>query len=139
MEKQSRYPSVVSLAVVVAMVFLTCPLRAGVEAGGTEQQPSITEPGKTRVLEMSWWSVDGGGGVSNSADLRIVAAIGQPDTGQSVAGHQALASGVWAGVVEESMIFNDGFESGDTDAWSGAVIAKKNGSSTKNPKEKNDV
>ncbi len=68
---------------------------------------------------LSWWSVDGGGGVSTGGGFVITAAIGQPDTGSSGGCGAALRGGLWSGAAPcDTPLFCDGFESSDTAAWS---------------------
>ena len=67
--------------------------------------------------DLSWHSIDGGGGVSTGGSLSLIGAIGQPESGRSENGAQALSGGLWASS-QTSHLFSDGFESGDTLQWS---------------------
>jgi len=67
--------------------------------------------------DLSWHSIDGGGGVSAGGSLSLIGAIGQPESGLSESGAQTLAGGLWASS-QTSHLFSDGFESGDTLQWS---------------------
>ncbi|RLE19588.1 MAG: hypothetical protein DRJ65_20085 [Acidobacteria bacterium] len=66
--------------------------------------------------DLSWHSIDGGGGVSASGGLSLVGAIGQPESGLSAGGTQALVGGLWASS-KTPLLFSDGFESGDVLQW----------------------
>ncbi len=64
-----------------------------VAAGATSAQP----------FEISWWSIDGGGGVSSGATFEVRGVIGQPDAGVMTGGTFTLHGGflAGAGVVQE--------------------------------------
>jgi hypothetical protein len=48
--------------------------------------------------DLSWWTVDGGGGASSGGDFSLSGTIGQPDTGVPMSGGEyALTGGFWAG------------------------------------------
>ena len=47
--------------------------------------------------EISWSTIDGGGGRSTGGDYAIVGTIGQPDAGGMSGGDFSLAGGFWAG------------------------------------------
>ena len=72
---------------------------------------------------MSWWTTDGGGGVSASGPYRLSATMAQPDTGTLAASGFTLSGGYWAanGAQQEPPLFANGFESGDTSGWSQTV------------------
>jgi hypothetical protein len=83
----------------------------------TPTEPTATQTTGTRDPDdLSWHSVDGGGGISSSGNLSLIGAIGQPESGLSAGGTQALAGGLWAST-QTSHLFSDGFESGDTLQW----------------------
>ena len=50
--------------------------------------------------EVNWWTVDGGGGVSQSAggQYTLQGTIGQADVGSSSGGDYSLEGGFWAGL-----------------------------------------
>lgn len=75
-----------------------------------------------QAFSLSWWSVDGGGAVTSGGTFSLTGAIGQPDVGAAYRGGFAFDAGVWS-VELEPGIFYDGFESGDTGAWSAVVGA----------------
>lgn len=79
------------------------------------------------AFEIVWQSVDGGGGLSSTGgDFSLSATIGQPDAAPTMTGlNFSLTPGFWAFATPEGPpepepcgIFCDGFESGDTSAWS---------------------
>lgn len=49
-------------------------------------------------LDFSWFTVDGGGGVSTTGVYEISGTIGQPDAGGATAGNLKLEGGFWSGV-----------------------------------------
>ena len=48
--------------------------------------------------ELSWWTVDGGGGTSSGGDYALSGTIGQPDAGSMSGGEYAIEGGFWARV-----------------------------------------
>lgn len=88
---------------------------------GTESPDRSVElpPGSAKQADdLSWWTVDSGGGVATGGDLALEATIGQPEEGTATGGGWAFSGGLWAGEVDSGHIFYDGFESGDTSGWS---------------------
>lgn len=73
----------------------------------------------TAANAMDWWSVDAGGGVATDGQWTIQSTIAQPDAGR-IAGGGFLIEGGFSLPPEptETPLFADGFESGDTGAWS---------------------
>ena len=47
--------------------------------------------------EITWWTVDSGGGLSTSGDYALRGTIGQHDTGALTGGSYTLAGGCWGG------------------------------------------
>jgi len=45
--------------------------------------------------ELSWWTVDGGGGTSTGGDYAVSGMIGQPDAGEMSGGDYAISGGFW--------------------------------------------
>lgn len=87
---------------------------------------SSTEPTvEVKLLapyDMSWWSVDGGGGTSSGGAFAVTGAIGQPDAGAAGGCAVVLDGGLWSGPIPcETPLFCDGFESGGSGAWSGVT------------------
>ena len=62
-----------------------------------------------------------GGGQAASDNYAVQLTVGQPATGSAASGNYSVGVGFWHGVVPEEEIFADGFESGDTSAWSSTV------------------
>lgn len=77
----------------------------------------------TTALALRAVTIDGGG-VSSAAggSYTLAATLGQPDTGLSLGGIYALQGGFQP--VAGHTFFADGFESGDTSAWSAAVAGR---------------
>jgi hypothetical protein len=51
-------------------------------------------------VAISWWTVDGGGGMSQGGDYTLQGTIGQPDAGSAQGGDYSLAGGFWAGMID---------------------------------------
>ncbi len=49
--------------------------------------------------DLSWWTVDGGGGTASGGSYILVGAIGQPDAGILTGGDYTLGGGFWGGGV----------------------------------------
>lgn len=49
--------------------------------------------------DLSWWTVDGGGGTASGASYTLVGTIGQPDAGILTGGNYTLGGGFWRGGV----------------------------------------
>lgn len=47
--------------------------------------------------ELSWWTVDGGGGTSSGGPYSLSGTIGQPDAGEYAGGRYTLLGGFWPG------------------------------------------
>lgn len=62
---------------------------------------AFTIAGAPHTLELSWFTVDGGGNgqdcFSNLSGLRLCGTAGQPDAGAAQAGTFILNSGFWVG------------------------------------------
>lgn len=95
------------------------PARAE-EPSSAPSADGIAAASARQGFDMSWWSVDGGGDHSTGGDFALTAAIGQPESGATGTCSQALDGGLWSGVLSSVALFCDGFESGDTSAWSGS-------------------
>ncbi len=109
------------------IVALFAAAGAGAGAPATAGEPSST-PGPTAEIkllapyDMSWWSVDGGGGTSSGGSFSVTGAVGQPDAGAADGCGATLGGGLWSGHLPcVTPLFCDGFESGDSDAWSGVT------------------
>ena len=69
-------------------------------------------------FELSLYTIDGGGLFSTGGPFALTSSIGQPDAGTMTGGAYGLTGGFIQAQTDESLIFRDGFESGDTSAWS---------------------
>lgn len=69
--------------------------------------------------DLSWFTIDGGGGQSTAGDYTLVGTVGQLDTAGSGGGSYWLEGGFWS-LPGSDFIFGDGFESGGTSQWSAA-------------------
>jgi len=47
--------------------------------------------------EISWYTIDGGGGTSSGGPYTLTGTIGQPDAGWSIGGKYELLGGFWPG------------------------------------------
>ena len=47
--------------------------------------------------EISWWTIDGGGGTSSGGGYEISGTIGQPEAGVMAGGSYVLSGGFWPG------------------------------------------
>ena len=45
--------------------------------------------------DLSWWTVDAGGGTASGGSYTLTGTIGQPDTGTLTGGDHTLSSGFW--------------------------------------------
>ena len=50
-------------------------------------------------FDVSWWTVDGGGGAASGGSYTLTGAIGQPDAGTLAGGDYTLGGGFWGGGV----------------------------------------
>jgi hypothetical protein len=48
--------------------------------------------------EITWFTIDGGGGQSEGGGYTLVGTIGQPDAGVLIGGGYTLSGGFWSGV-----------------------------------------
>jgi hypothetical protein len=73
----------ISCAVIAAALSLTVavPVLAG-DGSGTD---------------LSWWTADAGGAVSEGGGYRLGGTVGQPDAGVLTGGEYMLSGGFWAG------------------------------------------
>ena len=53
-------------------------------------------------FNLTWWTVDGGGGTSTSASYSPSGSLGQPDAGVLTGGGYILGGGFWPGRVRQS-------------------------------------
>lgn len=73
-----------------------------------------------QALNLSWRTLDAGGGVSAAGVTALQGTVGQPDAGILAGGTYAVVGGFWRGAreIRNHLIFADGFASGSTSAWS---------------------
>jgi len=45
--------------------------------------------------DLSWWTVDGGGGIASGGPYTLTGTIGQPDAGTLTGGDYTLGGGFW--------------------------------------------
>jgi hypothetical protein len=86
----------------------------------TETVPS-EKAASDRNFDVVSWSVDGGGGGISGGNFGLISGAGEPENGVSSGSTFGFAGGLWTTApLQESdtRIFCDGFESGDTGAWS---------------------
>lgn len=72
-------------------------------------------------LDLSWYTLDAGGGTSAGGAYRLHGTLGQADAGVLTGGAFILTGGLQVVPDASGGIFRDGFESGDVNAWSSAV------------------
>jgi len=60
---------------------------------------AVTVVSAQGLFSLDWWTVDGGGGLSQGDDYSLHGGIGQPDAAQSQSdnGQYSLSGGFWAG------------------------------------------
>jgi hypothetical protein len=98
--------------------------RAGPEV---VQQPKVAERTATESTpdrqpdDLSWWTVDGGGGESSGGSYTLTATAGQPDAGTLYGCWKVLDGGLWSGSMDLQPVFCDSFESSDTSMWDNTV------------------
>ncbi len=55
--------------------------------------------------DLSWWTVDGGGGESSGGTYALAGTVGQPDAGALTGGDYSLVGGFWAGAPVKYEVF----------------------------------
>jgi len=105
----------------VRVAFVAAVFGLGFGLIGNAEQISEPPAKTTAANAMDWWSVDAGGGAAASGAWALQSIIGQPDAGRAAGGAFSIEGG-FALPPEpmETPLFVDGFESGDTGAWSAA-------------------
>jgi len=71
------------LILTVPVLILISSIQAAAQSGGT--------------YDLSWNTIDGGGGTSSGGPYRLSGTIGQPDAGTMAGGSYILAGGFWPG------------------------------------------
>jgi hypothetical protein len=74
-------------------------------------------------FDISWYTIDGGGGYSAGADFELEGTVGQTDAGTMSGGAFTLTGGFWAGVETAPLIPGDCDADGDVDLGDYAVLA----------------
>jgi len=77
-------------ALIVASLLLFVPLALAQSDGG---------------YDLSWWTVDAGGGFSTGGGYTLGGTVGQPDAGFLVGNGYALTGGFWGGAVGTYRLF----------------------------------
>ena len=96
----------------------------GPPSGGTEATLTFTAAAEDcRGISDGWtWTTDGGSGTSNEASLMVSwSTEGIKTVTATNAGCQGVTGMTTVNIVGGNTLFTDGFESGDTAAWSGTV------------------
>ncbi len=60
--------------------------------------PALAQTGP--ILDLSWNTIDGGGGVSTGGPFKLSGTIGQHDAGVMTGGGYEIAGGFWPGITE---------------------------------------
>jgi hypothetical protein len=58
---------------------------------------ALAQAGDGDEYSLTWFTVDGGGGVSSGGEYVLHGTVGQPDAGALIAGEYALGGGFWFG------------------------------------------
>jgi hypothetical protein len=54
---------------------------------------------QAQSYSITWYSIDGGGGVSTGGSYTLVGTVGQPDAGTATGGAYSMQGGFWPGVI----------------------------------------
>ena len=86
MQTQGCYARVVvaSALGVALLSLLLLPLSSAAQSGGG--------------YDLTWSTIDGGGGISSNGDYMLASTVGQPDAGASSGGGYTLDGGFWGDV-----------------------------------------
>ena len=88
MDKSMKY-SIILLSIIA--VFLTSSVALAQTGGG---------------YDLTWWTVDGGGGTASSAAYELIGTIGQSEAGVVLSGGEfTLYSGFWSSGMTQYMIY----------------------------------
>lgn len=89
-----------ALTVLLLLVLVSLPQAQDVVSAQSSDTVSIPENVATSY-DLSWWTVDGGGGVVDDSDYTLSNTMGQPDAAVWTGGNYTLVGGFWrSGVVE---------------------------------------
>ena len=114
----------VAFAVVMAVPgWAEQPIAPNITGEHTNQPSNNESEAPAQADDLSWWTVDSGGGEASSGSFTLNATIGQPDAGVSYHSDSGwvISGGLWSGAEDFSSVFLDGFESGDASLWSSVV------------------
>ena len=78
-----RLKSTIRITLLISATFLVATAMVVGQAGGD--------------YDLSWWTVDGGGGESSGGDYALSGTVGQPDGATLVGGDYTLVGGFWSG------------------------------------------
>jgi hypothetical protein len=59
-------------------------------------------PARAQTYDLSWFSIDGGGGTSSGGAYSVSGTIGQPDAGALSGGNYTLVGGFWSAAATPS-------------------------------------
>ncbi len=87
----------------------------------------VASVGFAQTYDLTWHSIDGGGGFSAGGSFELEGTIGQPDAGILTGGNFELSGGFWAGGVPQCACLGDMNADGDRNgaditAFVGCVI-----------------
>ncbi len=112
LNKSRILPFSVMAALVCAMAALGQYFDADWHAGSASRQIS----GAGGDFDLSWYTVDGGGGTSSGGDFVLRGTIGQPDAGTLAGGDFTLRGGFWQPASGCGPCPTDTDNDGDTDS-----------------------
>ena len=87
-----KHKMILGLLVAVVFVFLALGLGA---ARAAPMSHADTQSGSG--YDLSWYTIDGGGGLSSGSGYSLSGTIGQPDAGTLSGGGYTLNGGFWGG------------------------------------------
>ena len=88
---------------------------------------ALSSAATAQPFDLTWHSIDGGGGFSAGGDFELEGTLGQPDAGILTGGNFELSGGFWAGAVPQCACLGDMNADGDRNgadisAFVGCVI-----------------
>jgi len=95
---------------------------------------SLAASAAGQTFDLSWHSLDGGGGVSSGGGFELAGTIGQPDAGVVLSGGGfELVGGFWAAAASSPPVPGDTDGDGDVDLTDLAVVLAAFGSCAGDP------
>ena len=86
-------------------LFLTCLLLVSLFTGAGLAQDDTLDTDLSEGFDLAWWTIDGGGGMLESADGKVAleGTIGQPDVSPELRGGDGikLVGGFWGAALEQ--------------------------------------